>query len=205
MLAGVTGHRIGQWARYGLITPTGFKGSPANLYTFFDVAEAIAVRWLLEKGFDYGELHRAIDYARRSHPNWPLQRSRIGVAQHAVQGDPRGTIALEECDPSGTSWVDTLARGSQQILEPKLLERTTDMLRRGGWLAEQHSLKHIAVDPELMGGIPTIRGRRWSVGRVAQLAADPEGRRVLIEDYHFESEAVDDALRWSAEAQKLAG
>src|SRR5882762_5448864 len=64
-LAGVSGNTIGQWARNDLIQPTVSKGLPSNLYSFFDAAEAIAVRWLLDEGFTYKQIHNAIEGARR--------------------------------------------------------------------------------------------------------------------------------------------
>ena len=55
-LAGVSGKSVGQWARYGLIRPSVFKGRPSNLYSYFDVAEAIVVRWMLS--------HKSITHSR---------------------------------------------------------------------------------------------------------------------------------------------
>jgi hypothetical protein len=48
-LAGVRGNTIGQWSRCGLIKPTLYRGRPANLYEFRDVAEAIVVHGLFDR------------------------------------------------------------------------------------------------------------------------------------------------------------
>jgi uncharacterized protein (DUF433 family)/DNA-binding transcriptional MerR regulator len=200
-LAGVSGNRIGQWARYGLITATLYEGRPRNLYAFFDVAEAIAVHWLLDRGFTYENIHDAIDHARRSYPNWPLLTAPLGVAQHAVDGDRRGAI-VEEVERG--VYVD-VGRGNQVTLKPQLLERVRDMLRRGGWIAEELHLHRIEVDPDKLGGMPTLKGRRWPIERVAQLAADAEGRRVLIEDYGLDERDVEESTRWVQAAARLSG
>lgn len=199
-LAGVSGSRIGQWARYGLITPTLYAGRPANLYAFFDVAEAIVVHWLLERRFAYPEIHSAIDSARRAYPDWPLLNAPLGIAQHAVHGDPRGAIVQEV---QRGVYVEVGMPGSQTTLKPQLLERTRDMLRRGGWIAEELGLRRLEVDPQKLGGIPTLRGRRWPVDRVAQLAADQDGTRVLVEDYGLDARDLDESIRWVEAAARL--
>ncbi len=199
-LAGVSGSRIGQWARYGLITPTFYAGRPANLYAFFDVAEAIVVHWLLDRGFDYADIHSAIDYAREAHPDWPLLKAPLAIAQHAVDGDPRGAIVHEL---ERGVYVEVGTPGEQVTLKPQLLEFTRDMLRRGGWIAEQLGLNRLEVDPQKLGGAPTVRGRRWPVARVAQLAADEDGKRVLVEDYGLDHRDIDESLRWVEAAAQL--
>lgn len=203
-LAGVSGYTVGQWARYELIRPTFHKGLPAHLYSFYDVAEAIVIHWLLHKGFNYDQIHAAIDRARADHPDWPLLKAPLGVAQHAVEGDPRGVIVLEV--DKGV-FVETGRRdelGDEQItLRPELLDEARVMLRRGGWLADQLRLKRIEVDPQKLGGAPTLRGRRWPVERVAQIAADDEGRSILIDDYGLDTRDVDESLRWVEAAAAL--
>jgi len=199
-LAGVSGNRIGQWARYELIKPTLFRGRPANLYGFHDVAEAIVVHWLLDRGFSYADIHSAIERARIDHPDWPLLTAPLGIAQHAVAGDPRGAIVLEVAQ--GT-YVDTRGGGDQVTLKPELLEAARDMLRRGGWIAAQLGLKRIEVDPDKLGGTPVVRGRRWPIERVAQLANDEAGRAVLTHDYALHRLDIDESLRWVGAAAKL--
>jgi uncharacterized protein (DUF433 family)/DNA-binding transcriptional MerR regulator len=199
-LAGVSGTRIGQWARYELIKPTLFRGRPSNLYEFHDVAEAIVVHWLLDKGFSYADIHRAIERARIDHPDWPLIAARLGIAQHAVKGDPRGAIVLEVAQ--GT-YVDTGGGGDQITLKPELLEAARDMLRRGGWIAAQLGLKRIEVDPDKLGGAPVVRGRRWPIERVAQLASDDAGRAILENDYGLHRLDIRESRRWVDAAARL--
>jgi uncharacterized protein (DUF433 family) len=157
------------------------------------VAEAIVVHWLRARGFDYDRIHRAIAEAREDHPSWPLIRAPLGVAQHAVEGDPRGAIVLERDEGV---FVDTAARGDQITLPPEMLEDFAMMLRRGGWYAEELGLERIEVDPLKMGGIPSIRGRRWPLERVAQLATDAQGRLILIEDYGLDDRDIEESVAW---------
>lgn len=197
-LAGVSGDQIGQWARHGLIRPTIYEGRPANRYAFYDVAEAIVVHWLRDQGFRYPEIHSAIERAREEHPRWPLLKAPLAVAHHALEGD-RGVI-VQRIDGG---YVETGRPGEQIVLRPELLDFARDMLRTGGWLAGQLGLKRIEVDPEKLGGAPTLRGSRWPVERVARIAADDEGRTILTNDYGLDPRDVDESMRWSAAAAAL--
>lgn len=199
-LAGVSGNRIGQWARNGLVHPSYFEGRPRNLYTFNDVAEAIVIRWLLDRGFTYDAIHGAIAKARDEHPDWPLLEAPLGVAQHAVRGDPRGVIVLEV---ENGVFVSTAVGAEQVTLKPQLLDEARDMLHRGGWIAAQLELLRIEVDPGKLGGAPSLRGRRWPIERIAQIAADDEGRALLVEDYGIDNGEIDESLRWMECASAL--
>jgi uncharacterized protein (DUF433 family) len=199
-LAGVSGNRIGQWARNGLVHPAYFEGRPRNLYTFNDVAEAIVIRWLLDRSFTYDAIHGAIEKARAEHPDWPLLEAPLGVAQHAVRGDPRGVIVLKI---ENGVYVSTSVGAEQVTLKPQLLDEARDMLRRGGWIAAQLELRRIEVDPGKLGGAPSLRGRRWPIERIAQIAADDEGRTLLVEDYGIDDGEIDESLRWMECASAL--
>jgi uncharacterized protein (DUF433 family) len=197
-LAGVTGDQIGQWARHGLIRPTIYEGRPANRYAFYDVAEAIVVHWLRDQAFRYPEIHHAIERAREEYPRWPLIKAPLAVAHHALKGD-RGVI-VQKIDGG---YVETGRPGEQIVLRPELLDFARDMLRTGGWLASELGLKRIEVDPQKLGGAPTLRGSRWPVERVARIAADDEGRTILTDDYGLDPRDVDESMRWSAAAAAL--
>lgn len=196
-LAGVSGNRIGQWARYGLIRPSVYEGRPANRYAFYDVAEAIVIHWLQDQEFDFDEIHTAIAHAREQHPTWPLLSPKIGVAR-VVEGD-RGAIV----ERIGGVYVETGRPGGQAVLRPELLDYVRDMLHSGGWFAYRLSLKRIEVNPEKLGGAPTVRGRRWPVQRVARIASDAEGRAILTEDYGLDERDVDESVRWTEAAAAL--
>ena len=180
-----------------MIRPTVYEGRPKNLYAFNDVAEAIVVHWLVDKSFSYDAIHNAIDYARRSHPTWALIRAPVGVAS-AVEGD-RGVIAQRVAG----EYVDIGGSGEQGVLRPEMFERASDMLRAGGWIANELGLSRIEVDPTKLGGAPSLRGHRWPVERVARIAADEPGRSILVTDYGLDDRDVEESLRWTEAAAAL--
>lgn len=59
-LAGVPGDRIGQWARWGHICASVSAGDP-HVYAFDDVAEALAVHLLLERGVRLPDVRAAVE------------------------------------------------------------------------------------------------------------------------------------------------
>lgn len=65
------------------------------------------------------------------------------------------------------------------------------------------SAELISVDPDRMGGLPTIRDRRITVGMVlGQLAADREIGEILDEYPYIDREDVLAAVRYGAAAVK---
>lgn len=199
-LAGVSGRSIGQWARTGLITPTVFEGRPANLYSFYDVAEAVIVKWLLSQDFSHKVIRDALKDLRADQPQWPLLSEGFGVGRSSV--DDRGILVRKDARDVYVSIADD--HPEQIVLKPELLDAVRDVLRYGGWLAYDLGLSHIEVEPLKLGGQPTIRGRRWTVDQVARIAADPEGRVVLLEDYELEPVEIDEAVAWEDAAAALA-
>ncbi len=198
-LAGVGGDQIGQWARHGLIRPTIYHGRPANRYAFYDVAEAIVVRWLHDQGFSYEEIHTAIETAGTEYRSWPLLEAPLGVARDAVTDD-RGVIALRA--PEG-HYVEIGRPGDQIVRRPELFTQASDLLRAGGWLARELGLKRIEVDPQKLGGAPSLRSHRWPVERVARVAADAEGCALLVEQYELDEGDIEESVRWTTAAAAL--
>lgn len=199
-LAGVTGQTIGQWARHGLVTPTVFEGRPANLYSYFDVAEAIVVRWLLDRGVSHGQIRFALSQVRESYPRWPLLNAPLGIGHQSL--DDPGHLVLRDHD--NDTYVDISGEAPEQIvIRPQLLDHARDMLAHGGWIANALGLRSIEVNPEKLGGQPSLRNRRWAVDHVARLAADDDGRTVLIEDYGLSPSEVDDAVAWVDRVEAL--
>jgi uncharacterized protein (DUF433 family) len=199
-LAGISGQRIGQWARRSLISPSVYEGRPANLYSFYDAAEAIVVRWLWRHDFKYQEIRDALDEVRGEYPRWPLLTAPLGIGRQSV--DDRGHLVQRK---DADVYVDISGRRPEQIvIKPMLLDFARDMLNSGGWLAQELNLQRIEVDPLKLGGQPSLRGRRWAVDHVARLAADEPGRHVLIEDYGLDDAEVDEAVAWADAAAALA-
>jgi uncharacterized protein (DUF433 family)/DNA-binding transcriptional MerR regulator len=189
LLAGVSGDRIGQWARWGHIRSSRSDREP-RVYSYEDVAEAIIVHELEDLGADLPSIRRAVERLReRQHVGWPLQhnRGRLGAANGSV-------VEFE-----GEEAYDLGARSpsEQGVLDTPDLHRVAAELERGGWAARLlPGLRHIEVNPDRLGGRPVIRGRRIAAQDVATLAAAPGGRDVLRDDYDLDDAQIDDAVRW---------
>src|SRR3712207_3858165 len=63
-LVGVPGDRIGQWARWGHIRASISADDP-HVYSFDDVAEALAVRLLLDAGLTLPVIRHAVERVGR--------------------------------------------------------------------------------------------------------------------------------------------
>jgi uncharacterized protein (DUF433 family) len=198
-LAGVSGRSIGQWARNGLISASIYEGRPANLYSYFDVAEAIVVRWLLDHDVTHGQISYALSQVRDEFPNWPLLNAPLGIGQQSTD-DPgrlvRKTDDRDYIDVSGD-------KPGQVVIRPTLLQGAADMLEHGGWLANALGLRRIEVTPAKLGGQPSLRGRRWTIDHVARLGADSEGQAILREQYGLDQGEIDEAMRWAGAAEAL--
>ena len=194
MLAGVSGDRIGQWARWGHIRSSWSEREP-RVYSYEDVAEALIVHELEELGADLPSIRRAVERLReRQHVGWPLRhnRGRLGAAQ--------GTVVEFEGDEA----YDLGARSpsEQGVLDTPDLHRVAGELEPGGWAARLlPGLRHVEVNPDRLGGRPVIRGRRITVQDVATLVAEPGGRVLLHDDYDLDDAQIDDAVSWWATAR----
>lgn len=198
-LAGVSGHTVGQWARHGYIRPSQSTGPP-HVYSFQDVAEAILVHELLERGVPYGEIRATISALRELYgEDWRLTRSEPHLAtipSDARSGRGRARVIAEETD----ALYDLGRRGWQQMADARIteedLDRVADLLGRGGWAARDLDLRHVEVDPNRLSGRPAIRGRRVPAPKVARLAKTRAGLLSLVEDYELTAEEIRDAERW---------
>ena len=201
-LAGVSGNSIGQWARHGLIRATLYEGPPANLYSYFDVAEALVIRWMLEEGVSHRDIRLALDRVRGDHPRWPLLRADLGVGRLSV--DDRARLVRREAPGV---YVDATGRDPEGwiMLPPVLLDRARDMLAHGGWPAAVHRLDRIEVAPRKLGGVPTLRDRRWTIDEVARLSDDQPGRDVLRRAHAISEREIDEARTWVRAARELVG
>ena len=177
-LVGVGGDRIGQWARWGHIRASVSDGDP-HVYSWDDVAEALAVHALLDAGYALALIRRAVDRLGGSTQH-PL--STAGV--HDVDG----RLAVER----GDVLVDVFTEQTVLPLDGRV--RASDLLRGGGWPARVHP-GVVEVDPLRLGGTPCLAGRRLPVEVAAEL---PEH---LWDDYGLEPAVADSARRWWALAR----
>jgi DNA-binding transcriptional MerR regulator len=122
-LAGVSGLTLGQWARRGYIRASMDAGTP-HVYSFRDVAEAMVVHEMLERGVSHREIRHAIDRLDE-YGDWPLTDAPIATLPE--KGAARIVVTTEE----GT--YDVGDRGWQQVVEPESLEIIRGQLHRGGW------------------------------------------------------------------------
>jgi uncharacterized protein (DUF433 family)/DNA-binding transcriptional MerR regulator len=192
-LVGVSGDRIGQWARRGYIRSSRSTGSP-RIYSFQDVAEAMAVHELLDRGVPRRDIRRAIENTRAEYGDWPLT-----AAPLATTTDTRGAGRERVILRLHRANVDIgRGHGGQTVLDYRLLQDISGLLRQGGWAVLEHPyIRHIQVDPDRLSGRPTIRDRRVAVSKVAQLAKTGfPGLRVLRADYELDRQEIEDAIRW---------
>jgi uncharacterized protein (DUF433 family)/DNA-binding transcriptional MerR regulator len=191
-LAGVSGITIGQWARRGYIRSSQSSGRP-RVYSYQDVAEAMVVHELLERGILHRRIKVTIELLRNSYGNaWPLTHAKLGTAGGQVVAEEAGELRYEVSDHE---W--------QQLHADDLVKIAND-LHRGGWAARRlPDLSHIEVNPNRLSGRPVIRGTRVPVEVVVELASKPGGRAQLRDGYEIGGAAVDEAIAWWAAAQEF--
>jgi len=187
-LAGVSGTTIGQWARRGYIRSSR-ADRPVRVYSYQDVAEAMIVHELIERGVARRAVKTTVDTLRaRTGGEWPLQDAQLLVPEHG-----RGGRTVVVADDDGH--VDVVA--GHPVLAQLDLVVVAAELRRGGWAARQlPGLHHIEVDPDRLSGRPVIRGKRVPAELAARLADTAQGADVLRHDYGLTTEEIEDARRW---------
>lgn len=185
-LAGVSGNTIGQWARRGLIHASHkTSGRFPLVYSFQDVAEALIVHELLERRASHAEIRETIRNLRVHYGSWPLTHANLATA-------PGGQIVAR----ADEALYDIGRLGWQQV-NPDALTSIVGLLQSGGWATRKFpDVRHIEVNPRVLSGRPTIRGRRLPVGKVAHLASTPDGQTVLRDDYGLSTAEIRDACRW---------
>jgi uncharacterized protein (DUF433 family)/DNA-binding transcriptional MerR regulator len=200
-LAGVSGDRIGQWARRGYIKSSVSTRIP-RVYSYQDVAEAMVVHDLLNRGAPLKKIKRAIALLRDEYGDWPLTYAPIVTAETRMTSGLQGAaIVLQR--PEGLTDLDR--DPLQGVLAIGDIRQIASDLRRGGWAVRKvPNLRSIEVDPDRLSGRPTIRGTRVPAEMVGRLARAPEGRRTLKSDYGVSDRQIDDAARWWEAVETLA-
>ncbi len=194
-LAGVSGLTIGQWARRGYIRSSVGEEIP-RIYSFQDIAEAMVVHELLDRGVTHRDIKKAILELGDHYGDWPLTDARLAT----ISSQSRARVIARE---SGADY-DIGRLGWQQVIEPENLEKIRSQLRRGGWAVRAlPDLEHIEVDPDRLSGKPTIRGRRIAAEDVAEIATARGGSATLREDYELDEAEITDARRWWREVRRL--
>jgi len=130
--------------------------------SFQDVAEALAVHELLDRGVPHPEIRSAIETLRADFGAWPLQLAPIATTAKKVAG---AHIVRKN---GAQAWELGRKRG-QGVLSFVDLEEINQLLRRGGWALKElpAGVTHIEVDPDRLSGRPTIKARRVPAEKVA--------------------------------------
>jgi DNA-binding transcriptional MerR regulator len=121
-LAGVSGTTIGQWARWGYIRASRSDGDP-HVYSLEDVAEAVMVKALLDRGVSRPMIRRAVAHLGE-YGDWPLSEARLAT----TRAGRRTRIVLRDDDGA----YALTPRGWQQLVVPPPLEDVRLRLRRAG-------------------------------------------------------------------------
>lgn len=183
-LTGISPRRIGQWARRKCIVRS--HESAKHPYSYQDVAETLMVRKLVEAGVRLADVRRAVTRLREEYGNWPLREA-------PLQMDEYRRMLLEN---GGHLWDFTSGISGLRAIGSALAD--------GGWASVEESLTLIAVDPAVMSGTPTIRGRRITAMFVGNMAETSSGRKILQTDYELSEEEIDEGRRWRAKALEYA-
>lgn len=190
-LAGVTPHRVGRWAREGIILPS--VSRRPNIYSYADAGEAILAHYLVEQGKRPREIKQIVHKLREEWGNWPLATAPLAHD---------GTLVVIKRDDDVFLSVD---REAHEVIGGTLinLKVIRAALERGGWVAIEHPRDHIEVDPDRHSGAPVIKGRRISTRRVASVAAMEGGRKILRDEYGLTDPEIDDALGYEGDLARL--
>ena len=117
-LAGVSGNTIGQWARWGYIRASQSDGEP-HVYAVQDVAEAVIVNELLQRGVRHRDVRRAIKHLPE-YGDWPLSEAPLATT-------PEGRLVLLR--ENGEIYALS-ARGWQLMSVPPEMQDVRFRLRR---------------------------------------------------------------------------
>jgi uncharacterized protein (DUF433 family) len=204
-LAGVSGDRIGQWARRGYIRASwSDPGDSPLVYSFQDVAEAMLVHELEDQGVPLQLIRATIERLRDGYGDWPLQHAPLELDSGGWSdgGIRLSTLVLVE----GADRLEAGERGWQLLHDISVNpQRISFDLHRGGWAVRVlPELEHIEVDPDRLSGRPVIRGRRVPVSLVAEASRDPEELEILREDYELSDDEIRDAQRWTEVTESFA-
>lgn len=197
----MSGDRIGQWARRGYIRSSWSDESP-RVYSFQDVAEAIMVHGLLDRGARHANIKRTIENLRTKYGDWPLSVADLWTFDKVEHGSGRTPIVLREQD----LLLDIGQGTGGQLVMPSAgdLSRVQGLLRRGGWaIFVVPEVESIEVDPDRLSGRPTIKGTRVAADRVAEIANEAGGLRVLTRDFGLAKRQIEDAIKWYEAVNRL--
>jgi len=128
---------------------------------------------------------------------WPFLSAHLS-ASHTPQskGDRSSEMLVLHRDDG--KYAIGHSSGQQAILDSIFdLKTILQQLERGGWaVRDLPDLTYIEVDPERLGGIPTIRDRRISAEQIAISFQQGATEDDIQENYEVSPAEVHDAVRW---------
>ena len=165
-------------------------GSGAT-YSYADVGEGLLAHYLIDYiGVRLPRVRRIVEQLRDRYGAWPLS-----------------TAPLEHDGPFIVVRDEDLVFSAEQP-EQGVLERTLDLrelrtaLAHGGWVTLARPHPHVEVNPERLGGRPTVRGRRIPTAVVVDIAERPGGARTLRDEYDLTQAEIADALSYEHEVRE---
>ena len=188
-LAGVSARRIGQWARYGLIPSV---SRHPRVYSYADAGEAVLVRYLVEQQLRPRDVREIVQNLHQEFGDWPL-------ATAPLLHDGKFVVIRR-----GDRLYFAAQQAEQEVIPEALfdLHEIRGALSRGGWVALKTPRDHIEVNPNRLSGAPAVRGHRVLTSTVANLAARPEGLRLLKDDFDLSDAEIADAVNYENDVSK---
>jgi uncharacterized protein (DUF433 family) len=156
----------------------------------------------LDRGATHLAIKRSIENTRSKYGDWPLSVAELWTPDsHSSSG--KGTpIVLKEQE----LLLDVGKGTGGQLFMPSVgdLRRVQGLLRRGGWaIFIVPEVESIEVDPDRLSGRPTIKGTRVAADRVAELASEEGGLKILTRDYGLGRRQIEDAVKWYQAVNRL--
>jgi uncharacterized protein (DUF433 family)/DNA-binding transcriptional MerR regulator len=191
-LAGVPAKTLCEWASRGYVRASQ-QSRPPLIFSYQDVAEAMVVHELLDRGVPGREVKKAVRTLREEYGDWPLSRAKLATVRHDASSLKSSVVAeLED------HVYDVGKTGNwQQVINPQYLGLIATWLERGGWAARvERDIEHVEVNPERLSGRPTIRGHRIDAAMVGRMAQTDGGQALLRKEYRLKEAEISDALRW---------
>lgn len=191
-LSGLTHQRVSQWARMGIIRHS--VSSAPHVYSYADVGEAILAHYLYDHGKPPRKIKELVEHLREEYGQWPLA---VAPLEHdgplCVVWDENEEVHISADLPGHGVMEDTLLN----------LKEIREALSQGGWVSLKNPRIHVEIDPDRHSGEPVVKGRRLSTHRVASMAAQPEGRDELLEDFDLTDAEIDDAVGYERDIAEL--
>jgi uncharacterized protein (DUF433 family) len=188
-LAGASPKKVGRWHQMQVFTSS---GRIPDTYSYADAAEAILAHYLIDQGLRPGEVAKLVAHLRKTYGDWPLTSA-------PLEHEGRLVVVREGNDLV----LDAVHHPEQRVIEATLdLRRVRDALAHGGWVALKSRRESIEVDPEKLGGLPTVRGRRLPTTIVAEVSQEPDGIAVLKTEYELSDTEIEETLAYEEDVRK---